>query len=219
MEEYQVSSFTGNTRATLTSKWDTNARDPYEQFVENDSGSVLELSTSNIAPGCLSLRKPPVGQGHAYCFFVIWAIKWCHGCMSYSPSRHCTCFSLYLGLSSLSLLLGLSSCKPFLPLPPTDPAWSLFWVFLQHFVHGFVTTPLQLPSKRILDLISPWGSHRVKNGDYWSYCPGTKIVPDTEVLSECLWRKSISWAPVFSSWKTKYGKLNEFFMSDFDWWL
>lgn len=38
MEENQVSSFMGNTGATLTFKWDTTATDTYEQFMENDSG-------------------------------------------------------------------------------------------------------------------------------------------------------------------------------------
>lgn len=127
---------------------------------------------------------------------------------TFSPPKHCTCFSLYLGLSSWSLLPGLSSWKPFQPLPPTPCTW--------------LCQPL--PSHCLLRArgtfcVNPWGSHGSRTGIIdlialvWRWCL-------TQVLRECLWRKrNLSWAPVLSSLKTRWGKLNEFFMSDFDWWL
>lgn len=116
--------------------------------------------------------------------------------------------------------LGLALVSPFCPSLPLIPLEVSFGCSSNTLCMALSPPPSNCHLREYwIFCVSPWGSHRVKNGDYWPYCPGTKIVPDTEVLSECLWRKSISWAPVFSSWKTKYGKLNEFFMSDFDWWL
>ena len=43
--------------------------------------AVLELCTSNMAPDCLSLHRPP----YNYCLFEIGTIKGCHPCLSSLP--------------------------------------------------------------------------------------------------------------------------------------
>lgn len=128
---------------------------------------------------------------------------------TFSPPRHCVCFSLYLGLSSWPLLPGLSSWKPFPPLPPTPCAW--------------LCRPLPfhcLLRACWMFCVSPWGSHRVKDGDYWHYCPGVKMVPDIGAQGMFVEEKKSFLGPSLLIFENKVGKkLNEFFMSDFDWWL
>lgn len=85
------------------------------------------------------------------------------GQILWAPSPWTRCF-LYFGSSFSYFLPRLSPWKTLQSFPPTHPDLSLLGV-LQHDVHGFVTTPIPLPSKSMFNVLClPW---RQSQGQGW----------------------------------------------------